>query len=151
VSVDFGRTAVDYARHRAGFPLALFDRLAQMDVGRSGQDVVDVGTGTGTVARGFAMRGCRVVGIDPAIELLDQARRMDVEAGVGVDCRVATAEATGLADASADVFSAGQCWHWFDRRSSAPSCRRHANALPTHARQPRRSADWDPSRISLGD
>ena len=27
--VDFGRTASDYARHRAGFPEALFERLAK--------------------------------------------------------------------------------------------------------------------------
>jgi SAM-dependent methyltransferase len=124
MGVDFGRTAEDYARHRAGFPAALFDRLGEMGVGRPGEDVVDVGTGTGTAARGFAARGCRVIGIDPSTDLLGQARQLDTEAGVGVDYRVATAEATGLADASVDVFSAGQCWHWFDRALAAREARR---------------------------
>ncbi|HTW06785.1 MAG TPA: methyltransferase domain-containing protein [Acidimicrobiales bacterium] len=71
MAIEFGKTAEDYARHRAGFPESLFDRLVTFGIGRSGQEVVDVGTGTGTVARNFALRGCRVVGIDPSPEMTD--------------------------------------------------------------------------------
>ena len=124
VRVEFGKTAVDYARHRAGFPKSLFDRLATFGIGRAGQSVVDVGTGTGTVARNFALRRCRLVGIDPSPEMTDQARRLDTEAGVHVDYRAGTAEATGLPSSSYDVFSAGQCWHWFDRPLAAAEARR---------------------------
>jgi ubiquinone/menaquinone biosynthesis C-methylase UbiE len=124
VQVDFGRTAQDYGRYRAGFPSSLFDRLATFGIGRPGQDIVDVGTGTGTVARSFAVLGCRVIGIDPSPELLDQARRLDVEAGASVDYCVGTAEATGLPDASVDVLSAGQYWHWFDRQAAEREARR---------------------------
>jgi SAM-dependent methyltransferase len=116
---DFGTTAEDYARHRAGFPDSLFERLGRSGIGLRGQDVVDLGTGTGTLARGFARRGCRVIGIDPAAPLLEQARRLDASAGVRVDHRVGRAEATGLEPASADVVGAGQCWHWFDRPAAA--------------------------------
>jgi SAM-dependent methyltransferase len=122
--VEFGRTADDYATHRAGFPPSLFDRLATFGLGKAGQDVVDVGTGTGTLARGFALRGCRAVGVDPAPEMPDKARQLDSEAGVQVEYRVARAEATGLERSSYDVFSAGQCWHWFDRPSAAAEARR---------------------------
>ncbi|MGA3221937.1 MAG: class I SAM-dependent methyltransferase [Acidimicrobiales bacterium] len=124
MTVEFAKTAADYGGHRAGFPSSLFDRLAAFGVGRAGQDVVDVGTGTGTLARGFARRGCRVVGIDPAPEMLAQARQLDAQEGADVEYRVATAEATGLATASCDAFSAGQCWHWFDRPSAAAEARR---------------------------
>jgi SAM-dependent methyltransferase len=124
MAIEFGKTAEDYARHRAGFPESLFDRLVTFGIGRSGQEVVDVGTGTGTVARNFALRGCRVVGIDPSPEMTDQSRQLDAEAGVHVDYRVATAEATGLPGSAYDVFSAGQCWHWFDRPSAASEARR---------------------------
>ena len=124
MTIEFGRTAKDYARHRAGFPPSLFERLSAFGIGQSGQDVVDVGTGTGTVARNFARRGCRVVGIDPAPALVHQARRLDAEAGVRVEYHVASAEATGLTTSSCDVFSAGQCWHWFDGLSAAGEARR---------------------------
>lgn len=119
VPVDFGRTADDYARHRAGFPPEFFDRLAAMGVGLPGQRVLDLGTGTGTLARGFALRGCQVIGIDPAEELTEQARTLDRAAGVTVRYRAARAEDTGLPDSSVEVAAAGQCWHWFDRPRAA--------------------------------
>ena len=62
-TVDFGKTAQDYGRYRAGFPESFFDRLTAMGVGLPGQRLLDLGTGTGTVARGFARRGCIVTGL----------------------------------------------------------------------------------------
>jgi len=124
VKIDFGKTAADYGRHRAGFPDALFERLATFGVGIRGQRVLDLGTGTGVLARGFARRGCVVTGLDPSVALLDEARRLDREVGVEIRYVSATAEATGLPDASFDVVSAGQCWHWFDRSRAAVEVRR---------------------------
>jgi SAM-dependent methyltransferase len=114
MQVDFGRTADDYARFRAGFPDSFFERLAERGIGLSGQRVVDLGTGTGALARGFARRGCKVIGIDPSEMLTEQARQLDQQAGVSVEYHVAHAEDIGLEAASADLVIAGQCWHWFD-------------------------------------
>jgi len=114
-SPDFARTAADYARHRAGFPPELLDRLAAMGVARPGARVVDLGTGTGSLARLFAQHGCEVTGVDIAAPLLEQARRLDREAGVEIAYVEGPAEATGLPEDGFDLVSAGQCWHWFDR------------------------------------
>ena len=81
---DFSRTAVDYARHRAGFPPELLDRLIALGVARPGARVVDLGTGTGSLARLFARHGCDVTGVDIAGPLLEQARRLDREAGLQI-------------------------------------------------------------------
>lgn len=124
MKIDFGKTAADYGRHRAGFPDALFERLATFGVVVRGQRILDLGTGTGVLARGFARRGCVATGLDPSAPLLDQARRLDREAGVEISYVSATAETTGLPDASFDVVSAGQCWHWFDRPRAALEVRR---------------------------
>jgi len=119
ITIDFGKTAQDYSRHRAGFPDPFFERLSTYGIGRSGQRILDLGTGTGTLARGLARRGSRVSGLDPAGALLMQARQLDEQAGVVVDHLIARAERTGLAANSFDVVTAGQCWHWFDRPRAA--------------------------------
>src|SRR5262245_3577488 len=119
VKTNFGAAAEDYAKFRAGFPDSFFDRLAAFGIGPPGKVVVDVGTGTGTLARGFAMRGCKVIGVDPDDRLLNQARQLDAMASVTIDYKLGYAEAIPLADESADVVAAGQCWHWFDGPKSA--------------------------------
>jgi SAM-dependent methyltransferase len=122
--VDFGKTASDYAMHRAGFPDAFFVRLETFGVGRPGQRVVDLGTGTGTVARSLARRGAQVTAIDPSPAMLDAARALDAAAGVTIHYRQGTSEQTGLDDGVADVVTAGQCWHWFDATRAAAEIRR---------------------------
>lgn len=52
--IDFGRTAADYERFRPGFPESFFDRLVRDGWIAPGQRALDLGTGTGTLALGFA-------------------------------------------------------------------------------------------------
>ncbi len=115
MDVDFGRTVDDYLQHRAGFPQRLFDRLNRFGIGLPGQRILDLGTGTGSLARGFARYGATVKGVDISEEMLVAARRVTGEEGLTVDYFRAPAEDTGLPAGSFDVISAGQCWHWFDR------------------------------------
>jgi ubiquinone/menaquinone biosynthesis C-methylase UbiE len=119
VNPDFGLTVDDYVRHRAPLPASLFERLRQLGVGLPGQAVVDLGTGTGDVARALARRGCRVTGVDVSEVMLDRARGLGGDAGLDVDYRQARAEDTGLPARSADVVVAAQCWHWFDQPATA--------------------------------
>jgi len=122
--IDFGKTASDYARFRAGFPDAFFDRLGALGVVAPGMRALDLGTGTGTVARGLAMRGLEVTGLDKSKELMEAAQALDREAGVTVRYVVGAAEDTGMSARSFDVITAGQCWHWFDRAKAAAEARR---------------------------
>ena len=114
-TADFGKTADDYATHRAGFPPRLFDLLEARGVLTAGARALDIGTGTGTLARGMAARGLVVLGQDVAEESLDQATRLAAEEGL-IDIRFApgSAEETGQPDGAYDLVTAGQCWHWFD-------------------------------------
>lgn len=123
-SVDFGRTATDYGRHRADFPPALFARLKLHGVGLPGQRVLDLGAGTGALSRSLAAGGCQVIALDPAFAMLREARRLADDAGSPLQPIVARSEQIPLAGGSQDVVSAGQCWHWFDRPAAAAEVRR---------------------------
>ncbi|MBV8062320.1 MAG: methyltransferase domain-containing protein [Nevskia sp.] len=122
--VDFGRTAADYSRHRSGFPPSLFERLRERGIGIPGQRVLDLGTGTGSLARGFARSSAVVTGLDISPLLLEQARALDRAEDLHIEYRVARAEASGFADGQFDLVSAGQCWHWFERPRAAAEVRR---------------------------
>lgn len=112
--IDFGRAADDYARYRPGFPDDFFDRLGRLGWIRHGMRALDLGTGTGSLALGFAARGLRATGLDIAPDLLDAARRAAADRGLEAEFLEGAAEATGLAGGSYDLVSAGSCWWWFD-------------------------------------
>ncbi len=124
MKADFNPTVGDYARFRAGFPDALFERLARHGVGLPGQRIADLGSGTGSLARGFACAGAEVVALDISEAMLTQARALAAAEGLALETRWAPAEATGLTAQSFDVVSAGQCWHWFERDAAAREARR---------------------------
>ncbi len=60
-----------------------------------------------------------MIGIDPNEAMLAQAR-----ATGGPSCVRGKAEATGLKDASVDLVTAGQAFHWFERDASLRKIRR---------------------------
>ncbi|MGI9221346.1 MAG: class I SAM-dependent methyltransferase [Woeseiaceae bacterium] len=112
---NFGKAAEDYGTFRAGFPDSIFERLVEFDVGLPDQTITDLGTGTGTLARGFALRGCKVIGIDPDPRMINKALQLDQQRDVSIRYEQAKAESTGLDSGASDVVAAGQCWHWFDQ------------------------------------
>jgi SAM-dependent methyltransferase len=122
--VDFGKTATDYGRYRAGYPDELYRRLESFGVGLPGQRILDLGAGTGFLGRGFARNGCHLTAADISMQLMREARRLDADAGVATDYVRAKAEALPFADHSFDVVGAGQCWHWFDRNAAAAESHR---------------------------
>lgn len=116
----FGKHAKDYAQFRAGFPDSFFEKLIAANILRPMADVLDLGTGTGTLARGFARRGAKVKATDPNEALLNEARQPDPIS----DYQLGTAEKIDCADASLDLVSAGQCWHWFKPEAALKEIRR---------------------------
>lgn len=112
--IDFGRTAVDYEHYRPGFPDEFFARLMQIGWIAPGQRALDLGTGTGSLALGFAAAGLDVTGLDIAPELLDVARQAARAQELAATFVEGRAEATGQPTAGFDLVSAGQCWWWFD-------------------------------------
>ncbi|MCP4303416.1 MAG: class I SAM-dependent methyltransferase [bacterium] len=112
--IDFGRTSADFEQYRPGFPADFFDRLESQGWIQHGHRAADLGTGTGSLALGFAGLGLVVTGLDIAPELLEVARHKADQAGLAASFVVGQAEATGFDTSAFDLVSAGQCWWWFD-------------------------------------
>lgn len=126
MTVDFGRTAADYAAFRAAYPDRLYDRLAAAGITpRPGRDAaLDLATGTGVIARALAQRGWRVAGLDIAPAMVETAAALARAEGASIEFRVAPAEDTGCAPQSIDLVTAFCCWHWFDRPRAAAEAHR---------------------------
>lgn len=102
---SFGSDAERYDRARPRYPGALVDRIV---AGSPGPDVLDVGCGTGIVARQFQAAGCGVLGVEPDARMADLARKF------GVEVDVSTFEAWDPAGREFDAVVTGQTWHWID-------------------------------------
>ena len=102
----FSTQSADYARFRPRYPPALFSWLASVAPGRA--CAVDVATGNGQAALALAEHFAEVVAVDASAAQLAEA-----PARANVTYRVGQAEATGVADASADLLTAAQAFHWF--------------------------------------
>ncbi len=122
--IDFGKTAGDYEQYRPGFPESFFDHLETRGWIRPGMRALDLGTGTGTLALGFARCGLVATGLDIAAELLDVARSTARTQALTVHFVEGRAEDTGFAAAGFDLVSAGQCWWWFDNDAAIREARR---------------------------
>jgi SAM-dependent methyltransferase len=106
---SFGDDAAQYDRVRPGYPAALIDRL----MGERPHDVLDVGCGTGIVARLLTDRGCEVLGLEPDPRMAEVARRN------GVHIEAGTFEEWDPAGRRFDLLTAGQAWHWVDPHRGA--------------------------------
>lgn len=110
----FDAWADDYERYRPGYPAALFDLIADRLSLTAHPEVVDLGAGTGKVARAAAARGWRVTAVDPGEPMLAVLRRQAEAEGLDIPVVRASAEDTGLGTASFDAALAGEAYHWFE-------------------------------------
>ncbi|MGW6527937.1 class I SAM-dependent methyltransferase [Streptomyces venezuelae] len=112
---SFGEDAERYDRARPRYPDALVRRIATTAPGPA---VLDVGCGTGIVARQLRAAGCEVLGVEPDVRMADLARRF------GTDVEAGTFEDWDPAARTFDAVVAGQAWHWVDPVAGAAKAAR---------------------------
>ena len=108
-----------YAQARPDYPPALFEWLARQCAGRG--LVWDAGCGNGQASVALAAHFDRVVASDPSAAQIAQAG-----AHPHVEYRVEAAEAPSLPDASVDLVTVAQAYHWFDHERFHAQVRRVA-------------------------
>jgi len=106
-SDHFSGVARHYAAFRPRYPQALFDWLATLPAQRG--LAWDCAAGSGQATVDLAARFERVIATDASAAQLESAPRLQ-----NVEYRVASAEASGLEAACADLVTVAQALHWFD-------------------------------------
>ncbi len=105
IAESFGIDAARYDRCRPRYPTEL---VAAVVDASPGPRVLDIGTGTGIVARRFQAAGCTVLGVEPDSRMAEFARHR------GAEVEVSTFETWDPAGRNFDAAVAGQTWHWVD-------------------------------------
>ncbi|MHB1059678.1 MAG: class I SAM-dependent methyltransferase [Rhodanobacter sp.] len=107
----------DYVRYRPDYPAALLDWL-QRELGvDSHWRVADVGAGTGISSKMFLDAGYRVTAVEPNAPMRAAAGQWLHGYG-NFDAVDGRADATGLSDASVDLVTVAQAFHWFDEEAT---------------------------------
>jgi ubiquinone/menaquinone biosynthesis C-methylase UbiE len=115
----FSERAEDYEKYRPNYPASAIDTILSGLGSPTQITAVDVGAGTGIGARLLADRGVRVVAIEPNEDMRRAATPHE-----GVDFLAGTAEQTPLKNASVDLVTSFQAFHWFDFDKSLKEFRR---------------------------
>jgi SAM-dependent methyltransferase len=121
---DWGRVSADYAKYRDIYPEEFYDRIVGEGLCLAGQNVLDLGTGTGVLPRHLYKHGARFVGTDIAENQIAEARRLSAELGMDIGYLVSPAEALDFPDGSFDVVLACMCFFYFDRSIMLPKIQR---------------------------
>ncbi len=111
----FEGTADDYDRYRLPYPDDLVERIReQLRLDETGS-LVDLGAGTGQVAR--ALRPCfaDVIAIDAEPDMVEYGRARSARDGDGIEWRLGRAEDFDFPAGSVDVVASGNAFHRFDR------------------------------------
>jgi SAM-dependent methyltransferase len=150
---SFDAWAVEYDRYRPTYPAALFDEIACRLELPAVPRVADIGAGTGLATLAMARRGWETIAVEPGAPMLAVLHERAAAEELEVATVEASAEATSLPDASIDLSTAAQAFHWFDHVRAVREMARIVRpgggiALFWNARDAERSPFlWEYSRV----
>lgn len=116
---SFSDRATDYVKYRPTYPTAAINTILEGLGSPSQLAAADVGAGTGIGSRMLAERGVRVTAIEP-----NASMRQAADVHPLVEFCDATAEATNLPEASIDLLTCFQAFHWFNPTPTLSEFRR---------------------------
>ena len=112
-----------YAKGRPAYPEKLFDYLIKTKAIQENITVADIGSGTGIFTLQLSPLVDKIFAVEPNDDMRDKAEMLykDFANIVSVN---GTAEATTIENASVDLITVAQAFHWFDRESFKLECQR---------------------------
>ncbi|MCL1790727.1 MAG: class I SAM-dependent methyltransferase [Peptococcaceae bacterium] len=121
---DWGKTSRDYAKYRDIYPDIFYQKIVEQGLCLQGQNVLDLGTGTGVLPRNLYKYGAHFIGADISGNQIEEARRLSAAANMDIEYITASAEELDFPDESFDVVTACQCFLYFDKAIVLPKIHR---------------------------
>src|SRR3974390_1951884 len=109
----FDEIAAEYDRRRPTYPDELVDQACQVAGIGSGDQVLEVGCGTGQLTRGLVARGLHVTAVEPGKSLIALARR-NLDGAGAVQFVNARFEDALLAPEQFQAVFCASAFHWVD-------------------------------------
>lgn len=116
----FATTAEFYEQYRQPYPAQFFRTVAVKLKLDKFSSLIDLGTGPGMLALGFAPYAGRVVGVDPEPAMLATARATAARTATDVTFMEGKAEDLSENIGSFDVVTIGRALHWMDHNALGP-------------------------------
>ena len=110
----FSDRVANYVRYRPSYPSDLVNALIKDSGIGPGQLVADIGAGTGIFSGLLLEQGLQVVAVEPNDAMRAAADELLGSFKTYVSAK-GQSENTGLADASVDLVTAAQAFHWFEQ------------------------------------
>ena len=111
----FETAAPTYAARREPYPPAFFDAAARALGLTGGEALIDLGTGPGLLALGFAPYVERIFGVDPEPAMIAEARKAATAAGVEFPILLGRAEDLQAGVGRFELIVIGRALHWMER------------------------------------
>ncbi len=117
---DWGRTSKEYAKFRDIYPEEFYKKIVDRGLCVSGQNILDLGTGTGVLARNMYKYGAKWTGTDISPEQIEQAKLLAEAGDMKIDFIAVPTEEIDFPEESFDVITACQCFWYFDHERVMP-------------------------------
>ena len=121
---DFGKTSKQYVQYRDIYPESMYEKLIQFGIGRAGQSILDLGSGTAILPMHLYHTGADFISTDISEKQVAAGKAMAEARGMNIQFKICSAENTGFSDRSFDVVTAVQCFQYFDPEKAAEEIRR---------------------------
>jgi ubiquinone/menaquinone biosynthesis C-methylase UbiE len=113
----FDEVAVEYDRHRPTYPDELVDQACRVAGLSGGDQVLEVGCGSGQLTRGLLARGLRVTALEPGKNLIALARQ-NLEGAGAVEFVNAQFEDASFPGGHFQAVFSASAFHWVDPKVS---------------------------------
>ena len=121
---DFGKVSDEYAKYRDIYPKSMYDKLISFGIGKQGQNILDLGSGTAVLPINLYHTGANFTSTDISENQIAYGQKLAEQKGMNINFKVCSAENTGFEINHFDVVTAVQCFHYFDSEKAAKEIHR---------------------------